>query len=146
MSRSHRRTIAIVACVLWLLGVEVLPALHLATHEGDHSHERDGSIVRAGEHRHGDTVHSHAKPREPERRRPQLALDDAPSAHVAAGIAHHALALHQPASPLLAPLAVDRPTIPTIHAPRVAPRGIAIARPHARGPPAGALLVTPSTI
>jgi hypothetical protein len=39
-------------CVLWLLGVEVLPNLHLAHHEDDHTHAADGTIVASHEHEH----------------------------------------------------------------------------------------------
>jgi hypothetical protein len=133
---NRRRVLALVACTLWLLGIEALPNLHLATHGDDHTHARDGSIVRPGEHRHGDVVHSHAPKPKPQRRVPQLAFDDASSGHAAAGIAHHAIALHQPAPPLLAPLPVDRPLLHLEHAMIGVAPAIALDRPHARGPPA----------
>jgi hypothetical protein len=51
--------------LLWLLGVEVLPNLHLAAHRHDHSHAADGSIIALGrghdhEHARGhDHEHEH---------------------------------------------------------------------------------------
>lgn len=63
----HRRAFAATAALLWLLGVEVLPNLHLATHQHDHTHAVDGSIVQLGHaheaseppHAHHDVAHHH---------------------------------------------------------------------------------------
>ncbi len=63
----RRRAFAATAALLWLLGVEVLPNLHLATHHHDHTHAVDGSIVRVGHaheefeppHAHHDDGHHH---------------------------------------------------------------------------------------
>ena len=53
-SRRHRRAIALMTCALWLLGVEVLPNLHLAFHHDDHTHAADGTIRGPqDEHEHG---------------------------------------------------------------------------------------------
>ena len=135
----HRRAIALLVGVLWLLGVEVLPNLHLAVHADDHTHAQDGTITRAGEHRHGDRVHSHGTPA-PEKKKPQrrdqLAFDDLELAHGAAGVAHHAIALHQPAPPVVAPLAVDSPSLVVEHLVDGLASSIALHRPQARGPPA----------
>lgn len=134
---NRRRAIAIVACTLWLFGVEALPNLHLGTHRDDHTHTVDGAIVHRGEHRHGDTVHSHTPDPKPTRRHlPQLAFDEVSFSHAAAGLGHRALALHQPAPSRLAPVAVDRPVLISQLAPHAVLHSIALDRPHARGPPA----------
>jgi hypothetical protein len=186
----HRRAFAATAAVLWLLGVEVLPNLHLATHHHDHTHTADGSIVLLDrheheyehehdhEHEHGDAEHRHADDddlaalgvahehvdiafvdyyesfdqvehdavgdeppasdtRQHGRRvREQLAIDhDIPPGHAALGIAHHAMALHQPPPPLLAPVAT--PNVETWkHAtPNERLTSAERGRPNARGPP-----------
>lgn len=128
-----RRAIAIVACALWLLGVEALPGVHLAAHSDDHTHAGDGTILRRGEHRHGATVHAHAKPT---KRRARLAFDVAPSGHEASGLAHHAIAYRSAATPLLAPLPVDQPELLVEHSLIELARSNAPARVSARGPPA----------
>src|SRR5687768_4644764 len=60
-TNARRKGFAVLACVLWLLGVEVLPALHLARHDDHHTHAADGAIVSVarGSHRHDDgAVHA----------------------------------------------------------------------------------------
>ncbi len=143
LGTRHRRAIALIVGVLWLLGVEVLPNLHLAVHADDHTHASDGTITQAGEHRHGDRVHVHGKPasekkqtKRKQQRRDQLAFDDVELAHDAAGLAHHAIALHQPAPPVLAPLAVDSPSLVVEHPVDGLATSFALHRPQARGPPA----------
>jgi hypothetical protein len=67
---GRRRRIAVVTCVLWLLAVEVLPNLHLATHDDDHTHDASGAIVRTShrhdgelvDHDHGDDGHHRERP------------------------------------------------------------------------------------
>lgn len=140
MRRAHHdhRAFAICAALLWLLGVEVLPNLHLAFHADDHTHDRDGTIVTLGHHQDGDEADHHHYPPlgdSPSKKR-ELAFDDAPSGHAAAGIAHRAAALHQPPPPLTAPLA-----LPHVEGWRHAQPNARIAsalraRPAARGPPA----------
>lgn len=148
--RHPRRALGALAVLLWLLGVEVLPGLHLAHHDADdHTHEPGGAIVRVsfdeGTHRHDDgSVHSHAADDEPAHRsahRPsrggpeQSSIDQAPSHHAATGIAHHAAALHRPPPPLVAPLHAPLPTRWRTLAPVTSLSTIALARPTARGPP-----------
>jgi hypothetical protein len=122
----QRRTLAIFAAFLWLLGIEALPDLHLATHHHDHTHAADGSIV-ADDHDEAEHEDEHGPS--------QLAFDHLPHHHAASGIAHHATALHQPPPPLLAPIAA--PTATTfLHAAPTTRTSIASAsRPVARGPP-----------
>jgi hypothetical protein len=223
-AQRRRRWFAATACVLWLLGVEVLPDLHLAFHADDHTHGPDGTIVHVGAHhdhaaahaRHGhghgrehghdhghrhDHGHDHghgvpealaalpadAPPADdplapfhedpahalatgetapaapaalvwrdaeaahdrgaaseshhshrPHRDRGDRTLDHAPSPHSAAGVAHHAIALHRPPPPLLEPLPVLRAAWRLEHAPDSALHETLRARPNARGPPATA--------
>jgi hypothetical protein len=88
---QRQRVLAVIACMLWLLGVEAFPAIHLAHHEADHSHDAMGTIVH-----HGD--HDHTAPAAPSQRDlAQLAIDHpVDPGHQADGVAHHAVALHQP--------------------------------------------------
>ena len=141
----RRRALALAACVLWLLGVEVLPALHVAHHDDDHAHVA-GSIIRVVEndtHQHGGVSHSHgaAELEFVELSRPklptgELAFSDPDAGHEAAGLAHHATALLQPPLPVVEPLPVD-PNAWWIVDEAHARSDIALAhRPVARGPPA----------
>lgn len=142
--RVSRRQIAILAAFLWLLGVEVLPGLHLGTHDRHHTHAVDGTIVTHAEddaeaelerlhqlaHRQAGTKCLHRKP--PANR---LAYHAAAGGHAAAGIAHHATALHAPPPPITQP--ITSPCAETwLHAAPNARLSIAhAARPSARGPP-----------
>jgi hypothetical protein len=148
--RSHaqrrRRWFAAAACLLWLLGVEVLPGLHLGLHADDHTHGEDGTIHAAAhdqdrDHDHGpgarrDELRPRGEGGWSDRAGPVAALDDAPSAHAAAGLAHHAIALHRPPPPLLEPLPVLRAAWRLEHAPTRPLHDTQRARPNARGPPA----------
>jgi hypothetical protein len=154
-----RRAYALFACVLWLVGVEVLPNLHLAFHDASapHEHTATATVVIVSyatvDHRHADgTVHSHAASLEdlpqlerspaPPRARPrhrdrgQLAIERPAETHAATGLAHHALALHEPPPPLLdpvAPLPIGTDVVFALHGrPAIAFAGSALAR----GPPA----------
>ncbi len=104
--------------MLWLLAVELLPNLHLATHDGHHTHAHDGSIVSTHVDPDQDTelerLHqlAHAQSGRPcthaKRPKPQrdlLAFQRAPQGHAAAGIAHRGVALLDPPPPITTPLA-----------------------------------------
>ncbi len=222
IGRSHhaqrrRRWFAATACLLWLLGVEVLPDLHLAFHADDHTHGAEGTIVHAAAHHggrdhdaahaehdhhdhhapvmlaaapagellapahadhehalaadgaeltalvwrapvaagdHGDHGHHvaparahdahdahhahHAHRSHRERRDGASTIDLAPSAHSAAGVAHHAIALHRPPPPLLEPLPVPRTAWQLEREPAPQLHDALRARPNARGPPTAA--------
>jgi len=114
-ARRSRARVALVACALWLAGVEALPALHEALHGQLAPHRHDnGAIVTVSfadtTHRHPDgTIHfASAAPRG---RRPH-ASDGQPHATDAAdhagGLAHHAAALAPAAPPITHPLPIDR--------------------------------------
>jgi len=114
----RRRVLAIVTCLLWLAGVELLPALHQAGHAdaAPHTHAADGMVITVsfGEpaHRHDDgVVHRHddakvrygaVKPGRDGTSRLRDQLDHA------AGLAHHALALRAEPPPITEPVPVDR--------------------------------------
>jgi hypothetical protein len=142
--RGSRRQIAIVAALLWLLGVEVLPGVHLGTHDQHHTHAVDGTIIVHADaaeaelerlhqraHRQAGTKCLHrSKPR-----RDQLAFHAPTGGHAANGIAHHATALLDPPPPITTP--ATTPEADTWqHAEPNARISIAHAtRPSARGPP-----------
>lgn len=146
-----RRTYAALLCLVWLLGIEVLPNVHLASHASrPHEHAADGTIITVSfdAHSHGDVVHSHAS--HPSRdsnasrdsrtsrarsRAGVLALEQAPDTHAASGLTHRAAALH--ASP---PLILDAVPVDRVeHVARYARTGrdavAPIATRDARGPP-----------
>ncbi len=147
--QRRRRWFAATACVLWLLGVEVLPDLHLAFHADDHTHGHDGAIHHLAAHDHDaahaahdhhDHDHGHGAVTPEHRwRRDRTdgpSFDHAPSVHAAAGVAHHAIALHRPPPPLLEPLPVPRAAWRLEREPEAPFHGALRARPNARGPPA----------
>jgi len=142
-----RRHLAIVACLLWLAGVELLPAIHQARHDelAPHRHDSGGMVVTVsfGEpaHRHVDGIeHAHAPPIaryapvRPKHDGKSRLSDGAVGDH-AAGLAHHAVALLAPPPPLATPLPVDRR--PTFVAPLPTRILISATVPAAaaRGPP-----------
>lgn len=133
---SRRRAFAIAACVLWLLGIEVLPGVHLAHHDHHHTHAADGSILQLEDHDHDALADAHDQRRHVDADG-QLAIDHPiESGHQAGGVAHHALALHQPSPPLLAPLPVVRGESRVVLAVADLRFTRTMARPAARGPPA----------
>jgi hypothetical protein len=121
-TQSARARLAVIACALWLCGVEAMPALHEATHDRLAPHRHDaGSIVVASfedtTHRHPDgTIHfASAKPKPARHARPHHGgrPADAPprtsdAAHHADGLAHHAAALAPVPPPVTQPLPIDR--------------------------------------
>lgn len=111
-----------VACLLWLLGVEVLPALHEGTHASTapHQHDAGGMVVTVSfdepAHRHADgSVHVHeagVSDRTKLRRTEGVTRLSEDLPHGADGLAHHAAAIHEAAPPVTEPRIVDlRPTI-----------------------------------
>lgn len=54
--QRRRRIVAIATAMLWLIAVEVLPNLHLAFHQHDHTHRQDGTIVWLSRGSHHDAV------------------------------------------------------------------------------------------
>ncbi|MBA2542458.1 MAG: hypothetical protein H0V17_22645, partial [Deltaproteobacteria bacterium] len=96
---GNRRQLAFIACLAWVLGIVGLPALHLTHHDADHTHADTGAIVAHDSHGH-DHV---SVERDHDRDLEQLAIDHPiESGHQAGGVAHHAVALHQPVPPAIA--------------------------------------------
>jgi hypothetical protein len=131
--------------VLWLLGVEVLPAIHEGTHASSAPHRHDGGgmvvTVSFGEptHRHTDgSVHAHSPAAPAKAKRPRtegLTRMSGELPHGADGIAHHASALQQAAPPIAEPLPIDlRPMLVAIRA-TAEPVSLDPLAPNARGPP-----------
>lgn len=81
---------ALIACLLWLVGVEVMPAAHLALHDAA-SHHHDGEQIVAD---HGDEDHHDV-----DREVAQDELDHPEHDHGGGGLAHHATALAPPPRP-----------------------------------------------
>ena len=114
-ARSARARLALAACVLWLAGVEVMPALHEAMHGRLAPHRHDnGSIVTVS---FADTTHRHPDGSihfvtQGSRAAGKPARDGRPRATSgtghADGLAHHAAALAPPVPPLTQPLPIDR--------------------------------------
>lgn len=124
---GNRRRLALFACLTWVLAVVGLPALHEAHHDADHTHTAAGTIV----HQHDAHGH-HVK--KAKRNLPRLAIDHPiESGHQAAGVAHHAIALHQALPPALPPVVELEATItpPLLELPRISIG----TQPSARGPP-----------
>jgi hypothetical protein len=133
-TERSRRRIAVMACLVWLLGVEALPALHLAAHAWLPAHHHDGDVplstemvvtvrsdaTAASAHTHEGVLHRHgdarAHPRGDEDlgfERPDRAPDPGHGQH---SLLHHTLALRAPAAALVHPLPVDRHVVPVGHA------------------------------
>jgi hypothetical protein len=148
-AQHRRRVIATITCLLWLLGIEVLPNLHLASHDAStHNHTPAGMIVTVtfgtAAHAHDGSVHSHdaadraaelTRQAAREQHRDELAIDDPVSTHVASGLAHRGLALHAPPPPLLAPLPVVQLVSNVIALPLGRVDVAFVATADARGPP-----------
>lgn len=140
-----RRHIAILAAFLWLLGIEVLPNLHLGRHDRHHTHAVDGSIVShatddadAELERLHELAHRQAGTKclhKPKQTRDRLAFHAPSTGHLAAGIAHRAVALLDPPPPILAPLAVPLAIAWRYAEPSERHVLTHVARPSARGPP-----------
>ena len=139
-SRAHQRRLAVVACLLWVLGYEVLPDVHLATHGALAAHRHDAGDrparfwrVRTAHapvaHQHGAATHQHGRAPRGER---AAAPDPGHGAH---SLAHRTIAIATPAPVIIAPL----PTSWRLWSERVDVLGEAAWRPtllaSARGPP-----------
>jgi len=140
-ARSVRARMALAACVLWLAGVEVLPAAHEALHAGLAPHRHDGgSIVVASfedtTHRHPDGTIHFVAPRAARKAGPDGKPRATSAAGHADGLAHHAAALASAAPPITQPLPIDRRpmTLAIEHAVELVTRDP--LAPMARGPPA----------
>jgi hypothetical protein len=131
-ARARQRRLAVGLCLLWLLGAQVLPDLHLATHAWLTPHQHEGDAPRRGltvtyangarttppAHRHGAVEHRHtlrvapaAVAATPATQRTQPIIDEAPDrsaavpdpGHGARSLAHRTLAIAAPAPVITAP-------------------------------------------
>jgi hypothetical protein len=130
---QRSRRLGVLCTLLWLLGIELLPAAHLAGHRADHTHGADGSIV--ADHEHDATGHDVLHHDDLDLDHTGRLVLDHPS-HAAAGFAHHAIALQTPPPPpalVAATVAAPHRTLPALASPPAAPE----VRPTARGPPGG---------
>jgi len=141
MGATKRRALAVIACLLWVVGFEALPALHLATHEGaaPHVHGADGTVIHVSfgdepTHVHADgTIHHHAH------RHSHDPGVRTPDGHADGTVGHRGIAAIPAPTPIHAPLPIDRR--PMIVAALVAHTPISATTPvaAARGPPSSSL-------
>jgi hypothetical protein len=154
-TETSRRRLAVLGCLVWMLGVEVLPALHQASHAWLPAHRHEGDArpgsepsvtvrrdaTSAATHAHEGVFHRHGGGGGAnERADVDLGIDSTDRApdpgHGRHSLAHHTLALRAPAPAILHPLPVDHHVVPVSHA---VARLVAAAPPPdagARAPPA----------
>jgi|GEM_PF-3190530 len=145
-SRRELRIAAVIACALWLLGVELAPGLHVALHArlARHVHDAEpGPVVTVhfddAWHAHGGSAHSHGFTPPLDDPDPISSGFHAPvpfdPGHAGHSLAHRALALASPPIVQTAPLQVPRAILPVTH--RIARLSAAIPPPDpsARAPP-----------
>jgi len=134
--RRTARTLALVAAVLWLAGVELVPNLHLALHASLAAHTHDGDTTVFAPHHHADgsehRVVMRAGHRVHARGTHDLALELEHGAH---SLAHHAAALQPAPAPLLVPLPIDRRPLLAAAIAIIEPSSRVVPRAMARGPP-----------
>jgi hypothetical protein len=137
--RRTARTLALVAALLWLVGVELVPNLHLALHDSLAAHAHEGDTTVFSPHRHADGSEHRVVMRAGHRVRAHNAHDLAVQLeHGAHALAHHAAALQPTPAPILAPLPIDqRPTVAAEIA-IIVPSSRDVPRATARGPPRAA--------
>jgi hypothetical protein len=116
-NRLHRRrSIALALCVLWLAGFELMPWMHVATHDriAPHYHDANGATIYVASESAlppGTHVHTHVYPQLPEHRhKPDFSLARLAGAlaHGDHTLAHHGIAVPVPPPVWLTPLPVDR--------------------------------------
>ena len=147
-NRLHRRrSIALALCVLWVAGFELLPWLHVATHDriAPHYHDSTGATIYVASESAlppGAHVHTHVYPQLPAKR----SKPDYSNARLAGALAHgdHALAHHGIAVPVpppvwLAPLPIDRKPITLAREIALELRSRDPLAAVARGPPGASL-------
>jgi hypothetical protein len=117
----RRRAVALVACAVWLVGLELGPNLHLALHDALAAHDHGGPptpkfrvepsrkhaerVAKGQPHRHGDVVHHHGA----DERAP--ADDPPPERDHAGGLAHRDDLFAAAPFVLVTPAPVDPPGV-----------------------------------
>ena len=140
--RRTARTIALVAAVLWLVGVELVPNLHLALHDSLAAHSHDGDTTVFSPHRHADGTEHRVVMRAGHRVRTRSAHDLALQLeHGAHSLAHHAAALQPAPAAILAPLPIDRRAVVFDQIAIIEPSSRALPPALARGPPSLAFAI-----
>jgi hypothetical protein len=140
--RRTRRTapaLALIAAVLWLVGVELVPNLHLALHDSLAAHSHEGDTTVFSPHRHADGSEHRVVMRAGHRVHTRSAHDLALQLeHGAHSLAHHAAALQPAPAPVLAPLPIDRRPTEAAQIAIIEPSSRVVPRATARGPPLAA--------
>jgi hypothetical protein len=137
----QRAYLALVACVLWVAGIEVLPSIHLAMHAHMGAHRHEGNtIVLLDDHGRDTAETLDVDPDEPPAAQPRTA--DTIHARLARQLDHgHGSAAHRdlatlaPPIPLHAPLPVERRPLALTPAAIATPISRLAPRAAARGPP-----------
>ncbi len=141
-----RQRIALALCVLWVVGFELMPWMHVATHDriAPHYHDANGTTVYLAEDAPqpaGGHVHTHVYPRLPEHHASRKQHDDGLSRLVGAlhhgdnTLAHHGIAVPVPPPVWLTPLPVDRRPLTLARVVADEPISREAVRAAARGPP-----------
>jgi hypothetical protein len=109
---TQRARRAALLCVLWIVGIELMPGLHEQLHGMLAPHRHDaGSIVTVSfeetTHRHPDGTIHYVAPHSKRIPRDGNTRAGVPP-HASDGLAHHMAALSPAAPPRLAPLPIDR--------------------------------------
>lgn len=140
----RRRALAIVTALLWVLGYEVGPSLHLGAHDAAHDHVGGATVavgpvvrvLRAGEHSHAGVIHRHADASDVRGPDSDPAVGGGPSTpHGEHSAAHRDLGFGAPLPALVAPLPVAPPAIAVVHHARDAVADAVAPPAAARGPP-----------
>ena len=145
MTRGHRQQerrarIALALCLVWIVGFELGPWLHVALHDhlAPHHHTALGTVI--DDHDRDAEVDEHGVATTDHAAAPHHAAD--PYAHLRAALAHgahslehHGVAVPPPAPPVLHPLPVDRRPILVAAVVAIAPLQTPVAHARARGPP-----------
>jgi len=147
VTRGHRREerrarIALALCLVWIVGFELGPWLHVALHDhlAPHHHTAFGEVVDdhdrdAEVDEHGASVHDHDRAAAPHTITDADAHLLAALAHGAHSLEHHGVAVPPPAPPVLHPLPIDRRPTFVAAVVAIAPLATPVARALARGPP-----------
>ena len=139
-----RRRVALALCVLWIVGFELMPWMHVAAHDriAPHYHDANGATIYVADSAPvpaGAHVHTHVYPRLPEHHGRHH--DDGQSrlvgalAHGQNTLAHHGIAVPTPPPVWLEPLPVDRRPVTLARQVALAPHALDPLAAVARGPP-----------
>src|SRR6185312_2389224 len=133
--RRTARVIALCAAVLWLVGVELVPNLHLALHDSLAAHAHEGDTTVFTPHRHADGSEHRVVMRAGHRVHARTAHDLALQLeHGAHSLAHHAAALQPAPAPILVALPIDRRPTVAAQIAIIVPSSRVVPRAMARGP------------